>query len=89
MFLCFMRLIIQQSHQHSELCTPVADVVLADDFVAEEFVYPADAVANNGAPQMAYVHLLGNVRAGKIDNNSLRYSGLIYAEIIRAFVDFK
>jgi len=50
-------------YYHTELCAPVADVVLANDFVAEAFEYSADTIANNGASQMADVHLLGDIRA--------------------------
>jgi hypothetical protein len=64
-------------------------VVLANDFVAEEFEYSADTITDDGASQMANVHLLGDIRAGKIDNNGLLYSGLIYAEIGNVLVDFK
>ena len=71
------------------MSTPVTDVVLADDFVAEAFEDSADTVADDGAPQMADVHLLGYIRAGKIDNNSFRYNGLIYAETNNVPVYFK
>ncbi len=64
-------------------------MVLADDFVAEEFEHSADTIADDGAPQMAYVHLLGNIRAGKIDNYSLRLSRLIYTKTGNVPVDFK
>jgi hypothetical protein len=71
------------------MCSPVADVVLADYIVAEEFEHSADAIADDCAPQMADVHLLGDVRSRKINDNSLRLRCLVYAKTIqRIGVDF-
>ena len=61
-----------RQHHPPELRAPVADVVLADDFVLLEFQNPADGVADDGASQMPDVDFLGDVRAGIIDDDILR-----------------
>src|SRR5258705_10998752 len=48
----------------AELGAPVADMVLADDAVAEKFQYSAGGVADDGAAEMADVHFLRDVGAG-------------------------
>ena len=62
-------------HQHAELRSPVADVVLAMDGVPLELEHARDAVADDGAAQVADVHLLGQVRAGQIDHDRLGLAG--------------
>lgn len=57
-------------------------MVLSDDGVAEEFEGSADAVADDGAAKMADVHLLGDIGAGEIYDNSLRLLDLAYAEMV-------
>ena len=64
------------------MCTPVADVVLWDYGVAEEFEDSANAVADDGAAQVAYVHLFGDVGAGEIYDDSLRLLNFAYAEMV-------
>ena len=64
-------------------------MVLANDIVAEAFEYSADAIADYCTSQMADVHLLGNIRAGKIYNDSFRFSSFIYTKIGDVPVDFK
>jgi hypothetical protein len=47
--------------EHPERCAPVADVVLADDVVAEFLQGARQSVADHRGPQVADVHLLGQV----------------------------
>jgi len=39
------------------------------DVIAQELEDPADGVALNSGPQMAYVHVLGDVWAGEVDQD--------------------
>jgi hypothetical protein len=50
--------------EHPELRAPVADVVLADDFLALELDDPRDRVADDRGPQVSDVHLFGDVGTG-------------------------
>ena len=58
--------------EHAELRAEVADVILADDGVAEELQHAGEGVADDGGAQVADVHLLGDVGAGVIDDDGLR-----------------
>jgi hypothetical protein len=73
-------LFFEKCDEHSELCAPIADVVLADDGVAFEFVEAGDAVADDGAAEMADVHLFGDIGAGVIDDDGLGRLGLFDAQ---------
>ena len=57
---------------HAELRAPVADVVVADDLVAEESQRAAKRVADHRRADVADVHRLGHVRGGKVDHVSAR-----------------
>ena len=57
---------------HAELGAPVADVVVADNLVAEEPQHPAERVADHGRADVADVHRLGHVRGGKVDHERAR-----------------
>jgi len=48
--------------EHAELPAPVADVVLRDDGVALSTQDAGEAVADDRGPQVADVHLLGDIR---------------------------
>ena len=54
---------------HAELGAPVADVVVADDLVAEEPRDAAERVADDRRADVADVHRLGHVRRGEIDDH--------------------
>merc|ERR1719378_1549628 len=43
--------------QHSELSSPIADVVETKDVMAKELKESADAVTNDGGPKVAHMHL--------------------------------
>ena len=57
--------------QHAERRAPVADVVLADDAVAEEVEHAHQRVADDRGAQVADVHLLGDVRRRVVDDHRL------------------
>jgi hypothetical protein len=48
--------------------------------VAEEFEHSADTIPDYRASQVADVHMLGNIRAGKIDNDDFRLSLFFYTK---------
>ena len=59
----------QVREQHAELGAPIADVVLADDFMAQRFQYARHGVADDRAAQVADMHLLGEVRRGVVHDD--------------------
>jgi len=73
---------VQAGRQHPELGAPVADVVLADDVVAEELERPADGVADDRAAEVPDVHLLGEVGMGVIDDDGLAFGRFGQAEAL-------
>ncbi|MNZ37410.1 hypothetical protein D3C78_548550 [compost metagenome] len=75
------RVFLQVGHQHAELGAPVADVVLTDHGVAEEFENAGHAVADDGRAQVADVHLLGQVRCRQVDHHLLLRAGFLHAQL--------
>ena len=61
--------------QHPERRTPVADVVLPDDAVAEVLQGADERVADDGGAQVADVHLLGHVGSRVVDGDGLAFLG--------------
>ncbi len=57
--------------EHAEGGAPVAQVVLADDVVAEELQHAHDGVADDRRAEVADVHLLGHVGRGVVDDHHL------------------
>ncbi len=57
---------------HAELRAPVADVVVADDLMAEEPQHAAQRVADHRRADVAHVHGLGHVRRGVVDDEGPR-----------------
>ena len=57
--------------EHPERRAPVADVVLADDVVAELLQGAGQRVADHRRPQVTDVHLLGQVGRGVVDGDVL------------------
>src|SRR5512140_532151 len=81
---------IKKLNKHTELSAPVADVILADDFVAFKFEHAANSIADNRASKMADMHLFCNIRAGKIDDDGFRILNLADAQPLRRIsIDFK
>ena len=67
----FLLLLFQPRNQHTELSTPVADVVRANHFVTEELQSTHCRVTNNGRAQVTDVHLFRHVRSGVVNHNGL------------------
>ena len=63
--------IVEMRDQTSKLRSPVADVVLADDRVAERFENTRHGIADDGAAQVVYLHLLGEIRVRIVDDHAL------------------
>ena len=57
--------------EHAERTAPVADVVLADDVVAEESEHADQRIADDGGAEVADVHLLGHIRRRVVDDDAL------------------
>ncbi len=53
---------------HAELCAPVADVIVADDLMAEEAERAAKGIADHGRADMADMHRLGHIGRGVVDH---------------------
>ncbi|MNM49653.1 hypothetical protein D3C81_606610 [compost metagenome] len=75
------RVFLQVGHQHAELGTPVADVVLADDVVAQELQHARNAVTDDGRAQVADVHFLGQVGCRHVDHHLLRRAGFARTQV--------
>jgi hypothetical protein len=54
---------------HAELGAPVADVVVGDDFVADEAGDAGEGVADEGGADVADVRGFGDVRRGEVDDD--------------------
>ena len=57
------------SDQHSELSSPVTDVIDAEHIEAEEFHESTNGISDNGGAQMSDVHFLRDVGGGKVDES--------------------
>jgi hypothetical protein len=68
--------------QHAERRPPVADVVLADDPVAERGQDARERVAEDRAAEVADVHLLRDVRRRVVDDHGLRLARRLEAEAV-------
>ena len=78
----FLLLFLKISNQHTELGAPVADVVGANDLVAEELQRAYGGVADDGGANVAHVHLFGDVRGGVIHHDGLRRADFFHARSI-------
>ena len=65
---------------HPKLRAPVAEVVVADRLVAEEFQGAVQAIADDGAADVAHVHRLGDVGGAVVDDVRLRLADGRHAE---------
>ncbi|CAH0304113.1 hypothetical protein SRABI106_03850 [Rahnella aquatilis] len=70
----FVLYFFQIGNQHAELCTPVANVVSADHFMAEEFIGAHSRVADNGGADVANVHFFRHVWRRIVDDDSLGFN---------------
>jgi hypothetical protein len=66
--------------EHAEGRAPVADVVLADDGVADELQHAHQRVADDRGAQVADVHLLGHVRRRVVHHRDLGTGGRAHAD---------
>ena len=57
-------------NHHPELRAPIADMIVADDVVAEEGGDARERVAEHGAADVADVHRLGDVGRAEIDHDA-------------------
>ncbi len=72
-FACvFILLLFEIRNQHTELGAPVADVVGADDVMAEKLQRAHGGIADNGGTQVTNVHLFRHVWRGVIHHDGLR-----------------
>src|SRR3954466_2240102 len=65
---------------HPELRAPVANVIVANDIVAEELGNAGERVADDGAPDVADVHRLRDIGRAEVDDDLLRRIGKGNAE---------
>ena len=63
--------LLQIGDQHAELGAPVADVVGADHFVAEEFQRARSHVTEYGGADVVHRHLFGHVGGGVVHHHGL------------------
>ena len=69
---------------HAELRAPIADVIIADDFVAEEGGNAGERVAEHGAANVADVHRLGDIRGAEIDDDAVRLVRALHTQALIA-----
>ena len=60
---------VEMGDEHPELGAPVADMVEAQDVVAEELEETGNAVADDRGAEMAYMELFGDVGRGELDDH--------------------
>ncbi len=66
----------------AELEAPVAEVVVADDLVAERSENPGQALADDRRADVADVHRLGDVRRREVDDDGVGRFGRFHAQAI-------
>lgn len=66
---CGVEDVFPRPSDHAKLSTPIADVVVGDDLVAEEAGDAGEAIANDGGADVADVHRLGDVWRGEIEHD--------------------
>ncbi len=67
-------------NHHPELRAPVADVIVANDFVPKKFRDPSERVAQNDAADMADMHRLGDIRRPEVDHDAVSRFGRRHAQ---------
>ena len=72
----------QPADDHPELRAPVADVIVADDVVAEELGDARERVAEDGRADVADVHRLGDVGRAEVDDDRAWVRGARDAEAL-------
>ena len=67
--------VLPAPEDHAELRSPVAQVVVADDMMAQGLEDPGQAVANHGRADVPDVHGLGDIGRREVDHHRSRPSG--------------
>jgi hypothetical protein len=62
---------VKLTNQHAELSTPVTHMAHSVDVPVKELEAATDTVTNNGRSQMANVHVLGDIGAAEVDQDTL------------------
>ncbi len=65
-----LQVMLPAEQQHPKLRSPVADVIVGDDAVAEQPQRAREAIAENRRADVANVHRLGDVRRAEINDGS-------------------
>ncbi len=68
----FVEEVLVAVEQNAELGAPVPEVIVGDDLVPQETQQSGERIAEDGAPQMADVHRLGDVGGAEVDDERLR-----------------
>ncbi|EEF61635.1 hypothetical protein Cflav_PD4675 [Pedosphaera parvula Ellin514] len=63
--------------QLTELCAPVANMIVRDDLVTEEPECAGQGIAEDGGTDVADMHRLGDVGRAEVDDNRARMAGLL------------
>ena len=66
---CFVAEVPITENHDSKLRSPIAEVVVGDDAIAEETVKTVQCVADDGGANVADMHRFCDVRAGVVDDN--------------------
>mmetsp|Transcript_53463 Transcript_53463/g.153405 ORF Transcript_53463/g.153405 Transcript_53463/m.153405 type:complete len:519 (-) Transcript_53463:105-1661(-) len=74
--------LLHELDEHTELSAPIADVVQSVHLMAAELQNPAQGLPQDGGPQVANVHLLGDVRRGKVHDHPLRAGGVRVLDLV-------
>lgn len=69
-------------NDETELGSPVAQMIVGDDVVAERAVESVDGVADDGRANVTDMHRLGDVRAGVVDDDGLLFSKVRKSKIV-------
>jgi len=68
--------IVEFSDEHTELSSPIADVVVAEYLQALELENTAHAVTLDGGSQVTNMHVFSNIGRREINNNALFFNSL-------------
>ena len=83
--LAFAKMFFELRNQHTKLSTPVAHMILTNNFVTLIFEHSRQGIADNSGTQMSDMHFFGEVWGGVIDDYSLpipRRAGLWFTETV-------
>ena len=72
--------ILPAVNHHPELRAPIADVIVANDFVAEKRSDPRERVTQHGAANVTDVHRLRDIGRAEIDHDPFRRRRFLHSE---------